>query len=160
MVLFAEVIALKDDLKSAIKEARHLRSNNDELCITDLIDDVKSIEKKAWLLKNDTLKSDLNSLIILFIGAVSIGLCLGFYSAYIKSEELFLRELRHSQVSKLEKEYFNLRNLEGEKLLLINSLQDMGVIISRDYILVPNQISDGTGFLSKENMSIIWLNSN
>ena len=158
LVLFAEIITLKDDLKSAIKEARQLRSHNEDLNITDLIDDFRTIEKKAMQLKSEALKSHFSSLLMLFCGFACIGLCFGFYGAYIKSEEIFLRDLRHSQVADLEKEYFNLRNIAGENLLLINYLRDQGVVISTDYILVPNRITDGTGFVKNGSMSAIWIN--
>ena len=158
MVLFSEVIALKDDLKVAINEARHLRSGNDELNIPHLIDDFRCIQQKALQLKSEALKSYFSSIVIMFSGFACIGLCIGFYAAFIHSDELYLRELRHSQVAKLEKEYFDLRNAAGENLLLINHLQDQGVVITENYIFVPNEITDGTGFVKKGKVAAIWIN--
>ena len=158
MVLFSEVIALKDDLKVAINEARHLRSGNDELNIPYLIDDFRCIQQKALQLKSEALKSYFSSIVIMFAGFACIGLCIGFYAAFIHSDELYLRELRHSQIAKLEKEYFNLRNIAGENLLLINHLREQDIVITENYILVPNKITDGTGFRKKGEMAAIWFN--
>ena len=153
--VFAELLSLRDDLQSATKEARLLRSDNDNLRIAELITIFKSIESKAMNLKTETLRSYKAGVIALFSGAALIGISVGFFSAYLSSEELFLNDLRHSQVAALEQDFFDLRNAAGDELLLINQLRGQGIVISKNYILVPNKVVSSNGITEKGDMLLI-----